>query len=246
MVRTAPDPPGTVTAFSLPAATIGHSFFLRRDHFRNDMNLSRPAPPIRRLIVIALALCGSFTAGPALAQPAASCEALVGDQRIAAAIESRLRAASHLQADDIVVVVVSGMAELRGLARSDTQKLLAGQMARDTRGVDRLDNQLDVIDWKPVTDSARNEASRRDGTHQSRQLRSDMWITATVETTLALSQGIDNCRIVVRTRDGIVALQGIMISPEARLMAIELAAGTYGVQGVDADALLVKGNARAR
>lgn len=210
------------------------------------MNLSRSTPPNRRPIVIALALCCSFVAGPAQAQPATSCEALVGDQSVTAAIESRLRAASRLQADDIAVVVVSGMAELRGLARSDAQKLLAGQMARDTKGVDHLDNQLDVVDWKPVTDSARNEASQRDGAHRSRQLRSDTWITATLSNTLALSQGIDNCRIVVRTRDGVVALQGIMISPEARRMAIDLAAGTYGVQGVDADALLVTGSASAR
>lgn len=209
------------------------------------MNLSRSALQTSRLIAIALALCGSFAAGTAQAQLTTPCETLMGDQRVAAAIESRLKASSRIQADDIVVVVVSGMAELRGLARSNTQKLLAEQMARDTKGVDHLDNQLDVVDWAPVTDSARDEASRRDGTHRSRQVRSDTWITTTVENTLALSHGTDNCQIAVQTRDGVVVLQGMMTSPEARRMAVDLVAGTSGVRSVDAGALLVAGSANA-
>jgi len=207
------------------------------------MKLSRSTPPAGRLIALALALYGSFAVGATQAEPSTPCEMLMGDQRIAAAIESRLRASSRIQADDIVVVVVSGMAELRGFARSNTQKLLAEQMVRDTKGVDHLDNQLDVVDWEPVTDSARDAASRRNDTHRSRQVRSDTWITTTVENTLALSHGTDNCRIVVHTRDGVVVLQGRMTSPEARRTAVELVAGTYGVRSVDADALLVAGTA---
>jgi osmotically-inducible protein OsmY len=209
------------------------------------MNLSRSTPSVGRLIAIALALYGSFAVGATQAESSAPCEMLMGDQSIAAAIESRLRASSRIQADDIVVVVVSGMAELRGFARSNTQKLLAGQMVRDTKGVDHLDNQLDVVDWEPVTDFARDAASRRNDTHRSRQVRSDTWITTTVENTLALSHGTDNCRIVVHTRDGIVVLQGSMTSSEARRTAVELVAGTYGVRSVDADALLVAGTANA-
>lgn len=209
------------------------------------MNLPCSTPQTSSFIAITLALCGSFAAGTAQAQPSTPCATLMGDQRITAAVESRLRASSRIQADDIVVVVVSGVAELRGLARSNTQKLLAGQMARDTKGVDRLNNQLDVIDWAPVTDSARDEAVRRDGNHRSRQVRSDTWITTTVENTLALSHGTDNCQIVVRTRDGVVVLQGMMTSPEARRTAVDLAAGTYGVRSVDAGALLVAGSTNA-
>ncbi|HVH34420.1 MAG TPA: BON domain-containing protein [Tahibacter sp.] len=71
----------------------------------------------------------------------------------------------------IVVIVVSGKAQLRGLVRSGAQKLLAEQMASDIKGVEHLDNQLDVVDWTPVTNFARNAASRRDGAHRSRQVR---------------------------------------------------------------------------
>ncbi|UXI66039.1 BON domain-containing protein [Tahibacter amnicola] len=203
------------------------------------MNLSRSIPTTSQLIAIALAFCGGLATEALHAQATTHCEALIGDQHVAAAIESRLRASSRIQADDIVVVVRAGMAELRGVVRSETQKRLAEQMARDIKGVDHLRNQLDVVDWPPVTDLARGEASRREGAHRSRQLRSDFWITTTVENTLALSHGADNCEIVVRTRDGIVVLQGIMASPEARRMAIDLVAGTYGVRSVDAAALLV-------
>ena len=209
------------------------------------MNLYRSTPQTFRLIAIALALCCSFTTIAGQARASSPCETLMGDQRVAAAIESRLSASARIQADDIVVVVVYGTAELRGLVRSDAQKLLAEQMARDTKGVDRLDNQLDVVDWAPVTDFAREEASRRDGAHRSRQVRSDTWITTTVENTLALSHGTDNCQIVVHTRDGAVVLQGTMTSPEARRMALELVAGTYGVRSVDAGALLVAGSANS-
>lgn len=209
------------------------------------MNLSRSTLQTSGLIAIALALCGGFAADTAQAQLPSPCETLIGDQRVATAIESRLRASSRIQADDIVVVVVSGMTELRGLVRSNTQKLLAEQMARDTKGVNHLDNQLDVVDWVPVTDFARDEASRRDGTHRSRQVRSDTWITTTVENTLALSHGTDNCQIVVHTRGGVVVLQGMMTSPEARRIAVDLAAGTSGVRSVDAGALLVAGSANA-
>jgi hyperosmotically inducible periplasmic protein len=209
------------------------------------MNLSRSTLPTRRLIVIVLALCACLAPGATQAQSSLPCEALMGDQRVAAAVESRLKASSRIQADDIVVAVASGVAQLRGLARSEAQKRIAGQVASDTRGVDRLDNQLDVVDWTPVTDAARADASLRDGTHQSRQVRTDAWITTAVENTLALSHSTDNCRIVVRTRDGIVALQGVMTSPEARRAAVELAAGTYGVRSVQAEALLLPASASA-
>jgi len=134
---------------------------------------------------------------------------------------------------------------LRGLVRSDRQKLLAGQMASDIRGVEHLDNQLDVVDWMPVTDFARNEALRRDGAHRSRQVRGDAWITATVETTLAMSVGTDSCRIIVQTHGGVVGLQGSVTSPGARDTAIDLVRGTSGVRSVDAAALLVAGSANA-
>lgn len=195
--------------------------------------------------LIAIALCSSFAACTLQAQPSASCETVMGDQRVTAAIESRLRSSSRIQADDIVVVVVSGMAELRGLVRSDTHKLLAEQIARDTKGVSHLNNQLDVVDWAPVTDSARDQASQRDGTHRSRQVRSDTWITTTIQNTLALSHGADNCQIVVHTRDGVVVLQGMMTSAEARRIAVDLAAGTSGVRSVEAGALLVAGSTNA-
>ncbi|WP_257385144.1 BON domain-containing protein [Tahibacter caeni] len=204
------------------------------------MNLFHPTPAPCRLIAIALALCTMP------AQASTPCATLMGDQSVAAAVESRLRASSRIQADDIVVVVVSGMTELRGVARSNTQRLLAEQMARDTRGVDQLNNQLDVVDWVPLTDFARNAASRREGADRLRRVRSDTWITTTVENTLALSHGTDNCRIAVRTLDGVVVLQGVMTSPEARSTAVELVAGTYGVRSVDADALLVAGSANVR
>ncbi|HSX62098.1 MAG TPA: BON domain-containing protein [Tahibacter sp.] len=209
------------------------------------MKLSRPTPPFSLLAAATLALYGGFAASSPLAPPSSPCEAPRGDQSVAAAIESRLSASSRMQADDIVVIVVAGAAQLRGLVRSDRQKLLAEQMAGDTKGVVHLDNQLDVVDWAPVTDFARNEASRRDGAHRSRQTRSDTWITATVEKMLAMSLGTDNCEIVVQTRDGVVGLQGTMTSPEARHMAIDLVSGTSGVRSVDAAALLVAGNADA-
>lgn len=207
------------------------------------MNPSRSTSPTCRLIAIVLALSGSFAASAVEAQPSTPCEALIGDASVAAAIESRLRETSRIQADEIVVVVVSGVAELRGVVRSDAQKLLAEQMTRDTRGVNHLYNQLDVVDWTPVTDFARAQASRRDDIDRSRQIRSDTWITTAVENTLGLSRGTDNCRIVVHTRDGAVVLQGVVATAEARRMAVELAAGTHGVRSVDAVALLLPGSA---
>lgn len=211
------------------------------------MNLSRSSSPTRSLIALALALAlsGSFAAGATEAQPSTPCETLMGDANVTAAIESRLRETSRIQADDIAVVVVSGVVELRGVVRSDAQKLLAEQMTRDTRGVDHLYNQLDVVGWVPVTDFARAQASRREDIDRSRQIRSDTWITTAVENTLALSRSTDNCRIIVHTRDGAVVLQGVVATAEARRMAVELAAGTHGVRSVDAAALLLPSGAMA-
>ncbi|UXI70337.1 BON domain-containing protein [Tahibacter amnicola] len=168
------------------------------------------------------------------------CGAPADDRAIAAAITSRLRSSSRVEADEISVVVLGGIAQLSGLVWTDVQRRLAESHARDTYGVIGVSNQLDLVDWPPVTQLARTQSSERASLLRARQQRADLWITASVRTTLAQSRGAGNCAVDVRTDAGVVSLRGIMETVLARQVAIDLAAGTFGVQRVHADALLVR------
>lgn len=201
----------------------------------------------RGLGLALLVLAGSFT-GTAIGAPPASlptagsaaCEERPGDAAVTASILLKLAGHSRIDADEIEVLTVDGKVLLRGLVRSQAQKGLAGRLAGDTRGVLGVDNRLDVIDWAPITDIARDQAQARVQGREAAGIRSDAWISDTVATTLRASPGTGSCDIQVGSRAGVVTLEGPERSAAARDLAIELVQGVWGVRRVEATGLLVR------
>lgn len=203
---------------------------------------------LRLLTILSLAFMPAATAmgaaatGSAMAMPQGRCDGIVSDSAATSAIQSRLDWSSAIDASDVRLVTRGGVTEIRGLVRSEAQRLLVGDVARDTYGVERVNNQLDVNDWAPVTDTAREIVVTRDAerARDHGKLRSDAWIAAALTYTLSFSRAIDTCQIAVESADGKVSLRGTIASTAARDSALALAKDTLGVQSANATELVAK------
>lgn len=198
---------------------------------------------LRLLTVPALAFMPASTAmgaAGALPMPQGRCDGLVSDSAATSAIQSRLDWSSAIDASDVRLVTRGGVTEIRGLVRSEAQRILVGDVARDTFGVERVNNQLDVNDWAPVTDTARENVVTRkaERTREHGKLRSDAWIADALTYTLSFSRAIDTCQIAVESADGRVSLRGTIASAAARDSALALAKDTLGVQSASAAELV--------
>lgn len=202
----------------------------------------------RRIGAFALVLMTPFASDSPAASPplvaaevaAARCSTASGDGATTSAIESRLLWSSSVESDDVHVLTSNGRVELSGLVRSEAQKKQAARIASDTYGVIAVRNDIDVIDWAPITEMARAQAQSRAVVRQTAHGKSDSWITGAVKSTLDLSRGAGNCAIAVTTRSGVVSLSGQVGSRVARDVAVEMTRDTLGVRRVDAEALSVR------
>ncbi len=185
---------------------------------------------------------GAAVVASAMPMPPGRCDGGVSDSAATSAIQSRLDWSSAIDAADVRIVTLSGVTEIRGLVRSEAQRILVGDVARDTYGVERVNNQLDVNDWAPVTDFARENAVTRkaERVRDHGKLRSDAWIAAALTYTFSFSRAIDTCRIGVESADGKVSLRGTIASAAARDFAIALASDTLGVRSATAAALVTE------
>ncbi len=203
--------------------------------------------PVARLLTLSVlglmpasTAVGAATRTNAAPIPQGRCDGAVSDSAATTAIQSRLDWSAAIDAADVRVVTLGGVAEIRGLVRSEAQRVLVGDVARDTFGVARVNNQLDVNDWAPVTDFARENVVTRKAERVAEhgKLRSDTWIAAALRYTLSFSRAIDTCDIVVRSAAGQVSLRGTIASAAARDSALALASDTLGVQSATAAELV--------
>lgn len=201
---------------------------------------------VRLLTIAVLAFMPSTAIGAAVTaatpMPPGRCDGVVNDSAATSAIQSRLNWSAAIDAADVRIVTLGGVTEIRGLVRSEAQRILVGNVARDTYGVERVNNQLDVNDWAPVTDFARENAVTRNAERARARgkLRSDAWIAAALTYTFSFSRAIDTCRIGVESADGKVSLRGTIASAAARDSAIALASDTLGVRSATAAALVTE------
>lgn len=193
------------------------------------------------LLVLMSAAGACWSASPPpVATAAADCENLGGDAAIAAAIRTRLSASATIEAADIEVRVRDGQVGLRGQARSRTQKSSAAELAGDTRGVLGVVDQLDLVDWVPITDIAQAQARSRATERERATVQTDAWISAAIVHALRTSRSVGSCDVAVATRDGVATLNGVVGSNAARDRAVALAGDTLGVRQVDAARLTVR------
>jgi hyperosmotically inducible protein len=75
---------------------------------------------------------------------------------------------------------------------------------------------------------------------KSDQPVTDTWITTKVKSELATTDGVKSTKISVTTKDGIVALVGVLASKDSFDKAIAATESVKGVKKVDSSGLKVK------
>lgn len=130
----------------------------------------------------------------------------------------------HLSPFKIDVSVEQGTATLKGKVENEVDRELAERIAMDVKGIDKVDNQLE-IDASVAADpgTKTNLAQRFD----------DATLTATVKSKLLWNSVTEALKIDVDSKDGVVTLKGRATSPEAKELAGSLASNTNGVTSVN-------------
>lgn len=157
---------------------------------------------------------------------------VVDDATITATVKSKLLWSKNTEGLEMDVDTRMGKVTLLGAAENAAAKELAGRMARNTRGVVAVDNQLVVDESKPIA-TDEDEASER----ETSQVIADSWITTKIKSTYMYSSNVESDDITVSTKEGNVTLSGKVGSGAERALATELAQNIRGVKSVDATAL---------
>ncbi len=82
---------------------------------------------------------------PKLDSPASELVAELEDRAITAAISTKYLISSAIGSSSIEVETVENYVQLKGTVKSDTERALAEEIARNTYGVERLQNFLQVV-----------------------------------------------------------------------------------------------------
>ncbi len=158
---------------------------------------------------------------------------VVDDATVTATVKSKLLWSKNTEGLKIDVDTLMGKVTLLGAAESDAAKEIAGRMARNTRGVVAVDNQLVVNESKPISTDEKVAPVRN-----TTQVIADSWITTKVKSTYIYSRNVGSGDISVSTQDGIVTLTGKVGGGAERALAIELAQNIRGVKSVNATDLI--------
>lgn len=155
----------------------------------------------------------------------------IDDAGIIASVKSKLLWSKHTDGLDIHVDSKLGVVRLTGSAESAGSKNLAGRLARNTNGVVRVDNRLQV---EPKPGIA---ANTKVSVNEAERDVADGWITTKIKSTYLYSTNVTGANISVETVKGVVTLTGKVDSNAERALAIELANNVRGVKAVHAKGL---------
>ncbi|MFK3799824.1 BON domain-containing protein [Pseudomonas sp. NPDC088444] len=130
----------------------------------------------------------------------------------------------HLSPFNIGVNVEQGTATLTGKVENQVDKDLATQIAGDTQGINKVDNQLQIdpqVAAEPGTKA--NMAQRFD----------DATLVATIKSKLLWNSVTEGLNIEVSAAQGVVTLKGQARDADAKQLAGSLASNTDGVTEVN-------------
>lgn len=154
----------------------------------------------------------------------------VSDATITAAIKSKLLWNRHTDGLSIDVDTKDGVVRLTGEADSEAASQLAEQLARDTRDVTAVKNELVVNPDKVSLGETVQGAAVEAG-----EAMSDAWITSKVKWSFLLSDGVDATDVNVDTKDGKVTISGAAATATERELMRRIAENVKGVRDVNVD-----------
>ena len=172
-------------------------------------------------LVAAFALAGS----PAMAEDRSAGEA-VNDARLEGQLWASYALNRHLNPFDLEVDVKDGKATLKGEVEESVQRDLAEEIAAGISGIDDVDNRIEVVSDRQVSDQ------RSEGRSFGDRI-SDATTTATVKSKLLWNRNTEGLSIEVSTADSVVTLEGQADSDASKQLAERLAENTDGVEKVD-------------
>ncbi len=150
----------------------------------------------------------------------------VKDSTITAKVKSNLLWNENTEGLQIDVETEYGVVNLSGYVNTETERKLALQIAAETSGVSRVEDQLKV---SPEAVAAAKEKSPL---IQTKRFATDAWITTKVKTTLMFNQRAEGADIDVSTENGVVTLDGTVLSPEQKERILELVEDVVNVKAV--------------
>ncbi len=150
----------------------------------------------------------------------------VKDSTITAKVKSNLLWNENTEGLQIDVDTQDGVVNLSGYVNTETERKLALQIAAETSGVSRVEDQLKV---SPEAVAAAKEKSPL---IQTKRFATDAWITTKVKTTLMFNQRVEGADIDVSTENGVVTLDGTVLSPEQKERILELVEDVVNVKAV--------------
>jgi len=136
------------------------------------------------------------------------------DAWITSKVKTKIAADTTVNPFEINVDTRAGVVYLRGAVEEEEDRRQAERIARDTKGVVDVRNEIEIGD--PTT----------------RENMSDAWILTKVKSKLAGDSEINPFNIDVDVSRGVVTLSGTVAKSEARRQAEALARETKGVKDV--------------
>ncbi|HEU5079879.1 MAG TPA: BON domain-containing protein [Opitutaceae bacterium] len=162
------------------------------------------------------------------------------DDWIALKVRGALLFHRNVSAADTKVMVHNGVVTLTGTAKSDAEKALSEEYAKDIKGVQRVDNQLRVVEASDRA-AARAEANADRSTLDRNSLDArttgdkidDASITAQLKSALAVRKSTSALRTSVTTRDGVVTITGDAKNGAQKDLVTKIAENIEGVRSVN-------------
>ena len=148
------------------------------------------------------------------------------DPGITTAVKSKFAADDTVKAYQINVDTSNKVVTLTGNVDSAAAKDRAVVLARDTKGVQRVVDNIVVAAPPPAT------SGLSDAGNAAVDATSDAALTATVKTKLLADSRTSGLRIDVDTKDKVVTLTGRVASAAERRTAVQIAKDTDGVRNV--------------
>ena len=172
-----------------------------------------------RLVTLAAAVlaCGALATACTPTRTTKSAGEQIDDSTITAKVKTELARDPATSARRIEVETFRGEVQLNGFVPSDEMKSEATRVARNVKGVKRVDNNLRV-----------DEGSRTAG-----GVVDDSVITAKVKMALAADSTVAAHEVNVETREGVVQLAGFVDNSTQKQQATEVARRIAGVKQVD-------------
>jgi hyperosmotically inducible protein len=172
-----------------------------------------------RLVMLAAAVlaCGAIATACTPSRTVKSAGEQMDDTTITAKVKTELARDKATSAHRIDVETFRGTVQLNGFVPSAEMKTEATRVARNVKGVQKVENNLRV-----------SEGERTAG-----EVVDDTVITAKVKTALATDSTVAAHDVNVETRDGVVQLAGFVDSSAQKSQATEVARRIAGVKQVD-------------